>query len=186
MYTLSSLVTPVICTFILVIRGTVLETLKSVDGRHPEGMPQMSWKWWCSTWRFPVLLVMRQSLSFIWYISVPQISLAGMFVSQWYNSLAYGAFSSDNYLIMHVDCLCTDIQCNCASGGILTNKANPLLLFIDNSKLIEQLVVVAWMYKTRHLASQSTITDKKWALMLHQWEMEQPSSPFRVSRKRMA
>lgn len=86
-------VTAVLCTFTHVICGSVLGTYaESVGGRHPEGtahllpwrtwskemndnskmlMPQMSWKWWCSTWSIPVLLVMRWGLSLAWYISVP-------------------------------------------------------------------------------------------------------------------
>lgn len=124
-------VTALLCTFMNVICGSVLGAYaESVGGRHPEGtahllpwrtwnketsdnskmlMLQMSWKWCCSTWSIPVLLVMRPGLSLAWHISVPWRSLAGMFsLSDREGSLAYGAFSSDNYLRKHVDCLCAD------------------------------------------------------------------------------
>ena len=99
-------VTAVICAFIHVICGSVLETCSKICGwgsmlrvqhlyysgegtngkasdnctmlSHP-----MSWKRSCRTWRFPVLIVMRRGLLLVWWVNVARRILAGRSVSQW-------------------------------------------------------------------------------------------------------
>ena len=118
-------VMPVVCGSVL---GAYAE---SAGGRHPEGtahllpwrtwdketsdnskmliMLRMSGKWRASTWSTPVLLVMRRGLSLAWHSSVPWRNLAALWsLSDRESALAYGAFSSDNYLRKHADCLCAD------------------------------------------------------------------------------
>lgn len=101
----------------------------------------------------------EQDLSFALCTNVSQRSLAGPFVSQ--RSRQFISIWHPSPATITRGCMWTAfvqiLQCNCASGDIFINKANPLFLSNHNCQLIEQLVVMACMYGTGHLASQTAV-----------------------------